>query len=263
MDQVASTASGICNNCCRNVSRADGDSKCRAPGRTNTCSRCNPGDCLRANSNCRYTTNEPNINAMETANWKTTNPLRIPAWPPLEVPEADLKISVVLNLDRYRAGYNPPVNPASKGRPMVSPAICEENRSETASSNSVSWLNQGSETLANMQANTIATTPYKSASVRNCAAKALRCEPKAFRTPTSRARCMERAVERFIKLTQASNKIKAPTTLKMRTCCRSPSVVSREIKSPESRCNSGKANNRTSSRSPFFRFSSKFWPMRS
>ena len=45
-------------------------------------------------------------------------------------------------------------------------------------------------------------------SVRNCAIRLFLKEPNTFLTPTSFARLDERAVERFIKLTQAINKIR-------------------------------------------------------
>src|SRR5215831_5540323 len=54
-------------------------------------------------------------------------------------------------------------------------------------------------------------------SVRNCLTRLLRSEPRTFRTPTSFARLEERAVERFIKLTQAMSKMKIAMAEKMYT----------------------------------------------
>ena len=45
-------------------------------------------------------------------------------------------------------------------------------------------------------------------SVKNCCTRPILSEPSTFLTPTSLARFDERAVDRFIKFTQAINKIK-------------------------------------------------------
>src|SRR4051794_35971453 len=69
-------------------------------------------------------------------------------------------------------------------------------------------LNKGNNNTAAAKAMIAAKRVTITDSVRNCAIKYLRGEPKTFLTPTSRARFEERAVERFMKLTQAISNIK-------------------------------------------------------
>ena len=57
----------------------------------------------------------------------------------------------------------------------------------------------------------------KTDSVKNCVIRCERNEPATFLIPTSFARLAERAVERFIKFTQAINKIKMAITEKIYT----------------------------------------------
>jgi hypothetical protein len=54
-------------------------------------------------------------------------------------------------------------------------------------------------------------------SVRNCWIRVLFSVPSTFRMPTSFARFAERAVDKFMKLIQAINKIKIAATEKMYT----------------------------------------------
>src|SRR6185503_2635500 len=70
------------------------------------------------------------------------------------------------------------------------------------------WLNAGSSATAAKKAISAATKVINTDSVRNWKTKYLRGEPSTLRTPTSRARFAERAVERFMKLTQAISRIK-------------------------------------------------------
>ena len=57
----------------------------------------------------------------------------------------------------------------------------------------------------------------KTDSVKNCIIRCDRNEPATFLMPTSFARLAERAVERFIKFTQAMSKIKTAITEKIYT----------------------------------------------
>src|ERR1700722_14850753 len=79
------------------------------------------------------------------------------------------------------------------------------------------WLNTGKNSHA---ANTAITAPASVTSidsVKNWAIRYLRGDPRTLRTPTSRARLAERAVERFMKLTQAITRIKIAIAEKMYT----------------------------------------------
>jgi len=69
---------------------------------------------------------------------------------------------------------------------------------------------EGSEKAARRIARTKAMAASRMDSPRNWAMSWLRSEPRVFRMPTSFARCSLRAVERFMKLMQASNRTKMP-----------------------------------------------------
>src|ERR1700735_5329465 len=73
------------------------------------------------------------------------------------------------------------------------------------------WLNNGSNETAINKAINVAANVTIIDSVRNWAISCLRAEPSTLRTPTSRARFDDLAVERFIKFTQAISKIKMAT----------------------------------------------------
>src|SRR5580658_3779855 len=71
-----------------------------------------------------------------------------------------------------------------------------------------SWLKRPRNAHAVKTAINAATAVTNIDSVRNWATRYLRGEPSTLRTPTSRARLADRAVERFIKLTQAMSRTK-------------------------------------------------------
>src|SRR3569833_2832916 len=66
------------------------------------------------------------------------------------------------------------------------------------------WLKSGSNAQASSRAITVEASVTSADSDKNCATRYPRGEPKTLRTPTSRARLADLAVERFMKLTQAS-----------------------------------------------------------
>ena len=66
------------------------------------------------------------------------------------------------------------------------------------------WLKSGSMTHAANTAVTVAANVTINDSARNWAIKCFRDEPNTLRTPTSRARLADRAVDRFMKLMQAN-----------------------------------------------------------
>ena len=79
------------------------------------------------------------------------------------------------------------------------------------------WLNRGNKAHA---ASTAIKAPIKVTtmdSVKNCAIRYLRGDPSTFLTPTSRARFDERAVDKFMKLTQAISNINMAIAEKMYT----------------------------------------------
>src|SRR5579863_4674297 len=78
-------------------------------------------------------------------------------------------------------------------------------------------LKNGKSDKATIKASTIAPKQYKIDSTRNCVTRSLRLDPSTFRTPTSRLRPAERAVERFMKLTQANSRIKTAIIMNIRT----------------------------------------------
>src|SRR4051812_20538421 len=91
------------------------------------------------------------------------------------------------------------------------------------------WLNNGNIAHATNTAITVAVSVTITDSARNWAIKYLLLEPNTLRTPTSRARLAERAVERFMKLMQASINIKTAITENIYTYSTLPLI-------PSSRC---------------------------
>src|ERR1700761_4515899 len=76
-------------------------------------------------------------------------------------------------------------------------------------------LNTGNNNHAASKAIRVDTSVTRIDSVRNWAMRCLRAEPNTLRTPTSRARFDDRAVERFMKFTQAIIKINIAMAEKM------------------------------------------------
>src|SRR5271165_6738402 len=79
------------------------------------------------------------------------------------------------------------------------------------------WLNNDNNVPAANNAIAVAAIVTKMDSVKNWAIKYLRGDPNTLRTPTSRARFDERAVERFMKFTQAISKMNMATAEKIYT----------------------------------------------
>src|SRR6185503_16616474 len=72
-------------------------------------------------------------------------------------------------------------------------------------------LNSGSSAQAPASASTVASNVTSTDSERNKAISRLRDDPSTLRTPSSRLRLAERAVDRLIKLIQAINNTKKAT----------------------------------------------------
>src|SRR5688572_11163575 len=70
------------------------------------------------------------------------------------------------------------------------------------------WLKKGSIDQASTRPSARAIVLIKIDSVRNCFTRLAFNEPNTLRTPTSLARLADRAVDRFIKFTQAISKMK-------------------------------------------------------
>src|SRR5215475_3733254 len=89
-------------------------------------------------------------------------------------------------------------------------------------------LNGFRKNAANTIARSVATKLNRIASARNCFINCFFSEPKTLRMPTSLARFADCAVERFIKLTQASTIINKATAEKIYTYFISLSEGTRE-----------------------------------
>src|SRR6185312_7485348 len=109
--------------------------------------------------------------------------------------------------ERKNAGYDPARHPITITRATRTGinqiSVCVV----MISSLPETWLKRGSISQAANTAITVAMKVTITDSDRNCAIKNLRGEPNTLRTPTSRARFDERAVERFMKLTQAISRM--------------------------------------------------------
>src|SRR6478735_1595514 len=107
------------------------------------------------------------------------------------------------------------MHPTKSTRVSITGNSQVENKVPTLISLAASWLNNGSSSNAIKMASTNEKKLNKTDSVKNCVMRCERSEPATFLIPTSLARLAERAVERFIKFTQAINKIKMATTEKI------------------------------------------------
>src|SRR5882672_6579545 len=83
-----------------------------------------------------------------------------------------------------------------------------ENNVSTLICFPASWLNNGNNNAAIPNARNNERKLTNTDSVKNWVMRLERSEPATFRMPTSFARLAERAVDRFIKFTQAISKIK-------------------------------------------------------
>src|SRR6478735_12759422 len=83
-----------------------------------------------------------------------------------------------------------------------------ENNVHTLICFAASWLNNGNNNAAIPMASSNEKKLVKTDSVRNCVMRSTRDEPATFLIPTSFARLAERAVDRFMKFTQAISKMK-------------------------------------------------------
>src|SRR5690606_41159361 len=86
-----------------------------------------------------------------------------------------------------------------------------------ASCFSARTLNAPSESCTSTSAATVATVTYNIDSTINCRISVRFCEPSTFRTPTSLARLLERAVDKFMKLMDDSTRTSMPTAPKIVT----------------------------------------------
>ena len=147
------------------------------------------------------------IRKIEMENWNTTSILR--RLRPLKpVDSLPFNTSTGRNAERKNAGYAPAIRLTIITKIIAAGASQVNVCLVKASSFPDTWLNKGSKSHAIITAAAVATNVTSSDSVKNCAIKLLRGEPSTLRTPTSRARLEERAVDKFIKLTQAIRRIK-------------------------------------------------------
>ena len=93
---------------------------------------------------------------------------------------------------------------------MINPTVTfGVNSMEGSSGFPVSSLKNGNMATVIAIANNMAAAQVSTDSVMNCLTRALFTEPITLRIPTSRARLVERAVARFIKLMMAMKRIQA------------------------------------------------------
>src|ERR1700733_14881429 len=153
---------------------------------------------------------------IDIKNWKTTSELL--SQPPLNPADSlPFNTSIGRNAERKNAGYEParqPITTTSTSNVGINQmSVC------ALITNSLPdiWLNSGSSSLAPKTAITVAIKVTITDSDKNCAIKYLRGEPSTLRTPTSRALFDERAVDRFMKFTQAMSNINMAMAEKMYT----------------------------------------------
>src|SRR4030095_11933973 len=99
----------------------------------------------------------------------------------------------------------------STGRSQV------ENNVKTLICFPASWLNNGNNSAAMPSASSSERKLTNTDSVRNWVIRLERNDPATFLIPTSFARFAERAVDKFIKFTQAISKMKKAITEKIYT----------------------------------------------
>src|SRR4051812_20473889 len=109
------------------------------------------------------------------------------------------------------------MQPTTKTSAIITGKSHVENKVLTRMSFPASWLNRGISSRAIKIASIKEKKLIKTDSVKNCIMRCERNEPATFLMPTSFARLAERAVERFIKFTQAISKIKIAITEKIYT----------------------------------------------
>ena len=143
------------------------------------------------------------IKKIEAVNWPTTNTfLSVLLFnPPLSFP---FKTTIGLNDESTNAGYVPANKPTTSGSAIRKTRYFGCSRSEISNSFADKLLNHGRHSQAIPMARTVDITVVKIDSVKNCLISDFFSEPTTLRIPTSFARLADLAVERFIKLIQAS-----------------------------------------------------------
>ena len=144
------------------------------------------------------------IRKIDIENWNTTKKLR--KVPPLNPADnLPFKTSTGRKAERKNAGYAPANTPTTKTM------ITKDGSNQVKVCKFIIrsfpeiWLNTGSSVHAANRAIVVAVNVMIKDSERNCTIRYLRGEPNTFRTPTSRARLAERAVDRFMKLMHANS----------------------------------------------------------
>src|SRR3569833_2307114 len=146
------------------------------------------------------------ISAIDIPNWNTTSELRRKLFLN-PVDSFPFNTCIGWKPERYKAGYDPARKPTANTIMMSAGTNHLSDCSVKPNCLPATWLKSGISKKASTIAITADSRVTKVDSVRNCAIKLPRADPNTFLTPTSLARFEERAVDRFIKLTQAINKI--------------------------------------------------------
>src|SRR5687768_15769255 len=156
------------------------------------------------------------IKKIEAVNWPTTNTfLNVLLFnPPLSFP---FKTTIGLNEDNTKAGYTPAKKPTTNGRAIRNTRYRGCKRSEICNCFADKLLNHDKQSHEMATASPVDRTVVNMDSVKNCLINDLFSEPTTLRIPTSFARLADLAVERFMKLIQASINTNKATAEKMYT----------------------------------------------
>jgi len=152
----------------------------------------------------------PTSRMTEMENWKTTSdersqvPLRLVANDPLST-------SAGRKADNTNAGYRPAARPVAMATVTTRPI----SHGVKVRVESVTDEKAGSRMTTSRNARTIAIRDSTRDSPRNWRINWPRSEPRVLRTPTSRARPVARAVDRFMKLMHAMTSTNRAITPRM------------------------------------------------
>ena len=131
--------------------------------------------------------------------------------------------------DRNIAGYEPAPKPINKPKPNNAKTNFTSLNKLSSSCLPKAWLYKGNNNSTNAKAKTKEINTNIIASPKNCMATCPRLAPSTLRMATSLARWLTLAVDKFIKLIQAINKINAATILKVIISVLSPIGVKSPI----------------------------------
>src|SRR6202012_6150632 len=157
------------------------------------------------------------INAVDTVNWNTTRLLCRKFFFAGSVPELPFKTFNILNDDRKKAGYKPASTPTSKVKPNPIPNALKFKKKPMATCFPARSLKYGNKRYTNPKASSMEKSVSITDSTRNWVISHSLSDPITLRIPTSFERRAELAVDRLVKLMQASSRINTANAPKMYT----------------------------------------------